>query len=174
MGINIAAIKTALHAWCTDETGELFIFTSQNAPKPTGPFGTIRINSNLTLNRAIKTNTREIDENITTDYEISGILMVSINTYKDDALQLISNLKSSLDKDSVIDYFNSNNIGILNQSEIRNINEVENKEWEERGQCDFFFNVISSTQETGGNSIEKIEVTDEINNDIIIVEKPTP
>jgi len=95
-------------------------------------------------------------------------MMVSINIYRDDAEQKMINLKDSLSRVTIEDYFNALDIGILSPSEIRHVPEQIGKAWENRTQCDFLFHVVFKTTDADISEIKEIEVTNEINGDLIV------
>lgn len=138
-------------------------------PRPEDQYATLRVLNIGKLGEDSRTETREVSGEIRADYSGIRKIMVPINIYRDTAMQQVIKLKSSLDKITGQDYFNDLNIGIVEQSEIRDIDEIIGKAWEDRSQCDFFFHAVFEDSDADISEIKQIEITNEINGEDIIV-----
>jgi len=93
----------------------------------------------------------------TVDIIQSGLyeIMLSIDVYRGNAIGTMVQLIASLDTVWANDFFNEKEIGVINQSAIRDLSMPIKGVYEERRQCDFFFYYIDKTSENV-EAIEKI------------------
>ena len=164
-------LEQSIRDWIVNVTGlaDNHVIMSHGAgPRPTGQYAVLNIALTTKLGEDVRTETREGNGDIKADYAGPRKAMASINIYRDDVMQKMINLKGSLDKIITQDYFNSLNIGIAEQSDIRRIPEQIGKAWENRTQCDFFFHAVFTETDADISEIKQIEVTNEINGELII------
>ncbi len=175
MNIYVPDTKPAFYKdiriWIADTLSIEVIYSHGDGPRPHGQYAIMNVvNISKIVEDEMIFNRDAIGE-ITAEYNSVKKAMVSINIYRDDAMQAMANLKSSLSKISTQDYFNRVNIGIVNQGSINNIPEKIGKNWENRSQCDFFFHYIPAAEkDINVGEIKKIELTDKINDEVINIE----
>ena len=164
--------KESIRTWIVTTTAfadNKVIFSHGKGPRPKGQYAILNITTSTKLGEDVRTETREGNGDIRADYSGPRKLMVSINVYRNDAMNKMIKLKSSLDKILTQDYFNNLDIGIVEQSDVRDIPEQIGKSWENRSQCDFFFHAVFTETDADISEIKEIEVTNEINGDLIVV-----
>lgn len=162
-------LKQNLRIWVKDILDTEVIFSHGSGPRPKNQYTVINVGPIEKLIQDVRTETRQGNGDIKADYIGVRKVMVSINIYRDDVEQKMIDLRSSLSKILTQDYFNNLNIGIINSSEIRHIPEQIGKAWENRSQCDFFFHITFSEIDADISEIKEIEITNEINGDLIII-----
>ena len=163
--------KQAIRTWIVTTTAladAKVIFSHGQGPRPKGQYAILNITTSTKLGEDVRSETREINGDIRADYSGPRKLMVSINIYRDGVMDKMIQLKSSLDKILTQDYFNNLDIGIVEQSDVRDIPEQIGKSWENRTQCDFFFHAVFTETDADISEIKEIEVTNEINGDLIV------
>lgn len=169
--INIISIENALYDWIFTVTNTETILADPNAPRPLGAYLTFKIinansigthgeNSTLLVNKSIDIEASKI-------YDIS----VSINAFRANSFENLSKLVDSISKISIIEDLTSNGLYYISESDIRHISVDVKKEIEERHQVDFNFYIRSSSADNI-ESIQKIEITNEISGDTTIIENP--
>lgn len=164
-------LQQAIRDWIVNITAfadEDVILSHGAGPRPKLQYAVLNIALTTKLGEDVRTETREVGGEIRADYSGPRKIMASINIYRDDTMQKMVNLKGSLDKIITQDYFNALNIGIVEQSDIRHIPEQIGKAWENRSQCDFFFHGVFTETDADISEIKQIEVTNEINGDLIV------
>jgi len=169
--MDFATFEQAIRDWIVTTSGladNKVIKSHGSGPRPTGQYAILNIVLTTKLGEDVRKETRETNGDIRADYTSPRKAMVSINFYRDTTMQKMINLKGSLDKILTQDYFNAQDIGIVEQSDVRHLPEQIGKAWENRSQCDFFFHVVFSETDTNIGEIKQIEVTNEINGELIV------
>jgi len=173
MALNISNIEDALYAWVSAVSSKTAIFAHPNAPRPTSEY--ILINYFLTTPLGVAEYKADLlpDDSVDMDYSNVEEISVSINTYYSGAYSLATKLKDSLARVTITDALFAAGLGYLRATSIQEIPEEINKQWEERAQFDCFFSVRSLDEENI-ETIQKVEVTNSINDDgdTVIIEKP--
>ena len=171
MTLTFEEFRQAIRVWMVDVIGPMEVIISHGTgPRPKGQYATLNVMSpSEKLIIETREDTRELNGDIRADYTGVRKIMVSVNIYRDDVEQKMINLKSSLSRVLIQDYFNGLDIGIIEPSEIRHIPEEIGKSWENRTQCDFFFHVVFKTTDANIGEIKQIEVTNEINGNTTII-----
>jgi len=170
--LNITNIEDALRVWIVGVTGIEAIFAHPNAPRPTVPYVLIHIVQNVPIGiqeAELTLNGTSVD----IDYSNVEELFVSINVFYAGSYQTATKLKDSLGRVTVTDQLFAAGLGYKNATAVNDIPEEINKKWEERSQFDCFF-FTRSLDEENIETIQKIEVTNNINDDgdTMIIEKP--
>lgn len=172
--LNITDIEDALYEWVFGITNVKTIFAHPNAPRPKGqPYILIHIVQNVPVGIAESEYTLLGDNSIDIDHSNVEDIFVSINTYRGNAHQLATKLKDSLARVTVTDQLFSAGLGYSRASFVQDIPEEINKRWEERAQFDCFF-FTRSLDEENIETIQKIEITNELDGTTTVVEKPSP
>lgn len=158
---------------CVDDNSVKVSIANQNAPNPTKPFLTVSISSQKIESLAITKH--EADELFNTvekrTYLMNGT--VQIQAFCDDMFQcteLLNKIKFGFDNDSYYRVFQGEIAYVRDLSEIINLPTALPANNEYRAAYDF---LICYNQNISNiiNSIRRIEITDEANNDTIIVDK---
>ena len=169
--MTISEFEQVIRDWIVNVTGFVdgkVILSHGAGPRPTGQYAVLNVALTTKLGEDVRVETREGSGAIRADYSGPRKIMASINIYRDDTMGKMGGLKGSLEKITIQDYFNALDIGIVEQSDIRHIPEQIGKAWEDRAQCDFFFHVVFTETDADISEIKRIEVTNEINGDLIV------
>ena len=181
--LNITSIEDALYNWINevvDDSRWAIIFAHQNKPLPNKPLILINILEIIPRGIAEPEYTLQPDDSTDIDWSNLEELFISINVFKDMTtdpaitnLTMTTKLKDSLNRVTITDALYASGLGYNRASEIRDIPEEINKEWESRSQFDCYFFVRSLDNENIA-TIQKIEITNNINDDgdTVIIEKP--
>jgi len=169
--LNIVNIENAIRVWAFGVSGIETIFAHPNAPRPVTPYVLINIIQNTPIGIREHQDTLLGNESIDIDYSNIEELFVSINTYYAGAYQTATKLKDSLGRVTVTDQLFAAGLGYKNATTVNDIPEEINKQWEERAQFDCFF-FTRSLDEENIETIQKIEITNELDNTTITIEKP--
>ena len=169
--LNITEIENALYEWVFNVTNLQVIFANQNAPRPTTPYVLIHIVQSTPLGIEESRETLLIDNSVDIDYSNVEELFISINVYYADAYQTGTKLKDSLGRVTVTDDLFSHGIGYLKTSDVRDMPEVINKQWEERSQFDCFF-IVRSLDTENIESIRQIEIKNKLDDSEVIIKHP--
>lgn len=161
--MTVSEFKQNIRTWVVNVLGVEVIFSHGSGPRPSGKYAVINILNIESVMTPEVIQTRQGDGAIQADYNNIQKSMVSINIYRDDSLDSMINLKNSLGKISIQDYFNNLNIGILVPNAINRVPEQIGKSWENRSQCDYFFHYVPTiTPDSDVSEIKQIEVTNNI------------
>ena len=171
MSVDITTLEKALYDWINAAISMETIFAHQNAPKPTGQFALVNLVQNTALGHCESDLERQGNDSIKAEYSQVYNLMVSVNVFRDDAFSKVVALRDSICKITVKDDLWAAGLAFATTSDVRDIPDVTDKNWEERAQIDFFFHVRSLTSEII-NEIKKVEITNEIDGSTTIVEQP--
>lgn len=169
--LNIVNIENVIRVWAYGVSGIETIFAHPNAPRPITPYVLINIIQNTPIGIQEHQDTLLQDDSIDIDYSNVEELFVSINTYYAGAYQTATKLKDSLGRVTVTDQLFAAGLGYKNATTVNDIPEEINKQWEQRAQFDCFF-FIRSLDEENIETIQKIEITNELDNTTITIEKP--
>lgn len=171
MSVNIAAIEKALYDWVKAAISMETIFAHQNAPRPVGQFALVNLVQNTAIGHCESDLVRQGDDSIEVEYSHVYNLMASINVFRGDAFSKVVALRDSICKITVKDDLWAAGLAFVTTSDVRDIPDVTDKNWEERAQIDFFFHIRSLEGETI-NEIKKVEITNELDGSTTIVEQP--
>jgi len=170
--LNITQIENALYAWIQPIAGVTTIFAHPNAPRPKTSYVLINILQSSPVGiEEHEISALKVDKSIDIDYSNVEELFVTINVYYAGAYQLATKIKDSLGRITVKDVLFAAGLGYSRTSEVRDIPEEINKQWEERGQFDCFFFTRSSDQENI-ETIRKIEIENEMDGTTTVVTHP--
>ena len=164
--MTLKEFKVAIGNWITAQ-GIPSIFAYGEGTRPNGTYATLNVVSIEKLIEDTLVAERQVGGEIKATYKGIRKVMLSMNIYRGESMQSMMDLRSSLSRVITQDYFNDLDIGILNPSDVRHIPEQIGQHWEDRSQCDFFFHVVFSDTEANVGEIKTIEVTNQINGEII-------
>lgn len=169
--LNIVNIENAIRVWAFGISGIQTIFAHPNAPRPITPYVLINIIQNTPIGIQESELTLLQDDSVDIDYSNVEELFVSINTYYAGAYQTATKLKDSLGRITVTDQLFAAGLGYNRATTVNDIPEEINKQWEQRAQFDCFF-FTRSLDEENIETIQKVEITNELDGSTIIIEKP--
>jgi len=160
--VNEELIWSSVIAWAAQFGGITFIRAHENGLRPSGTYGTINIVSSIEIGRDCEIRT-ELDP---VDFDAKVVswrsLMLSINVFRSDTLNICEKLKGSLGHPSIqCDYFNAFGISFTRSSNVRRLPSIVKNDWEERSGFDLFVNVV----------FEHDMVTDSIESVVVEVNK---
>lgn len=154
--MTLIEIKDFIRNWIQDELGIIAIEARQGAPRPPLPYATY-----LFINPSLKVNGQdEIVPNEDDTWTQMGMRssLVSLNILGQDANNLMSDLRDSLDRPDIIDLFVANEISQYSLTGPNDLTELEDTKYVERSQMDVNI-YYAINKETGVVPIESVEVT---------------
>lgn len=170
--MTLTDIQNSIQSWVATQTGLTTIWSRQNAPRPAMPYCSLYI---LSFNRT------GFDEILPPDalglYKIKGQnylnLNVSVFYKKDDStvdgIGILDDLRLSINKQSVLDYFTTNNLSFIRPlTNIIDLSEVVATGFEQRAMLDLQFLVATYITDTV-NLIETVNGVGVVNNNDEIV-----
>lgn len=155
MPLDFETIKTNLYAWAvTNSPGCSVIFLNENAPRPAQPYVTLLLSP---LN--------QIGEDFSPGADTTGLVdmvgdrefTLQIQTYGGDCITRLENLRSSLQKQTVLDSLRANGIVFVNHFGIIDTTELLDSRFEKRAAMDVLFRIGQDYQDNVG-LIETVEV----------------
>lgn len=167
----ITDIEDAIYTWIQGETGTTTIFAYPDAPRPSTPYTLINFITTVQLGEKETDSTLLPDNSIDNIYSIPNEITLSINCYYDNAFQTANNIIDSIDKVTVQDQLQAAGLGFINATTVTKAPVIIHKQWEERARFDISFMLRSEITENI-ETIQKIEVTNEINGETIIINNP--
>jgi hypothetical protein len=155
MPLNFETIKTNLYSWALANCpGCSVIFLNENAPRPAQPYVTLFLSS---LNQIGEDYTPESDINGMVDMVGDREFTLQIQTYGGDCITRLENLRSSLQKQTVLDTLRANGIVFVNHFGINDLTELLDSRFEKRGAMDVLFRIGQNYTDNLG-FVETIEV----------------
>ena len=171
--INYTTIENNIKNWIRTETGLSsgnVISQNDNHPRPIGQYATVRIFDAVVIGHDTFTTTNSINDTVNLNYKGLRRIMVGVNIYRDGtvtAQNQMARLVSSFNRIDTGYYFSDLGYGIINSSEIRDLPELVNNNWENRKQCDFFIYVtddetinIEAITKVSGNGFDTPYIVD--------------
>src|SRR5690606_6313444 len=142
------------------------IFYYQNDPRPSVPYVTLYLTPLSQIGNDFVPMPTNQAGTITQigDREFT----LQVQTYGDDCITRLENLRSSLQKQSVLDTLRENGIAFVQQLSINDITELNASRFENRAQMDLLFRIGQTYSETTG-SIETVEINENFSNGQTIV-----
>jgi len=127
------------------EPGYTIKAKQKDAPRPTGAYAVVDFLAGESLGleqRFFENNTADLDltENI------SGLrnITMSINFYRDSAMDNSRKVRTGLVRESIQTLFSSAGVGLVSRSGVRDIDIPTNDGWEERSQFDLVLNAVGT------------------------------
>lgn len=166
MTISFATLRTYLYNWATTNvpSGMPVIYLYNNSPRPTVDYVTLYITSVVQIGRdytqgplvnTIGTSAMVGDREFT----------LQVQAYGGDPLTILENLRTSLQKQSVLDSLRSNGIVYVNWLSINDTTELVDSRFEQRGSMDLLFRVAQIYTDDLGN-IDTVEVEEIVKDQI--------
>ena len=148
-------IRDSLALIVNDPSNFVVIKAKQlNAPRPNGSYADVDFLSSVNLGWEQQTlENNSGDPDLTETIEGMRDYGLSINFYRDNALDYARACYVGFIRQSIQELFSSVGVGLIRRSEIRETSEALENGWEERAQFDIFINLIADDQ----NIIRSIE-----------------
>ncbi len=147
-------IEDALQAWAESVvTPAIVIIANQSEPKPDTPFLTLSINGIRTV-----AHDHESGPDASNQQTTSGprVIVVEFQSYGVNALGLLDQLKTSLDKISTTELLEVSDLSILNSGSVNNITTSLETKFEKRGSLECRFAI-------GSSEVDVIDVIETVN-----------
>ena len=117
----------------------------QNAPRPQGPYADVDIISDVGLGwDQYDRKDNEEDLDITTTTQQLRQITLSVNFYRDDAVDKARKVQQALCRETIQSIFTQAKAALIRRSEVREISETLEDTWEERAQFDIMISVVGS------------------------------
>lgn len=155
MPLDFETVKTNLYAWAlANSPGCSVIFLNENAPRPAQPYVTLLLSP---LNQIGEDYTPKADASGLVDMVGDREFTLQIQTYGGDCITRLENLRSSLQKQTVLDSLRANGIVFVNHFGINDTTELLDSRFEKRAAMDVLFRIGQDYQDNLG-LIETVEV----------------
>lgn len=150
MAIDFAVVKTSLYNWVVAQIpmGMPVIYWQPNSPRPTIPYITLYLSQVTAVNQDWA------------DSEATGIGVINmkgdrnftleVQAYGSDPLTLMENIRTSLQKQSVLDTLRTNGIVFYSSLTINDITELVDSQFERRAHLDILFGIGQVYTDTPG------------------------
>lgn len=162
MAITFSTLKTALYAWASSNTPALtpVIYYNQDGVRPAKPYITLFLRDFVQIGWDYVPKPDALgDADIIGNREFT----LQIESYGANAMQVLENLRSSLQNPNVLDTLRANNIVFVNQFPINDTTVLLDTQYEERATMDILFR-IAQTIEPNLGVIEIVEIEETLSN----------
>lgn len=134
------------------------IAAQQNAPRPSGAYGSVHLSSDTTLGWEQKTYSANVDPDPDLTETIEGLRQLSYTLafFRDSAIDNSRAVRTGLIRQSIHDMFNATKVGLTTREQILEISEPLENGWEERSQFDVVVNIVG----TDSDVVRAIETYD--------------
>lgn len=141
MALNFATVKTNLYNWAVTQVpvGMPVIWWQPNAPRPTVPYITLFLQSITAVNQ----DWTAPDANASGVVDMKGDrnFTLQVQAYGSDPLTLLENIRTSLQKQTVLDTLRANGIAFYQSLTINDITDLIDSQFERRAQLDILFGI---------------------------------
>lgn len=150
MPLNFNVVRQSLYSWASSvvPSGMPVIFYEPNAPRPVVPYVTLYLNTITSVNQDYS------DPNADTDGSIymkgDRQFTVQIQAYGNDPLTVLENIRTSLQKQTVLDTLRANGIVFYQSLTINDITELVDSQFERRAQLDVLFGIGQTYNDVPG------------------------
>ena len=165
MALNFATVKNNLYAWAITvvPSGMPVIYWQPNAPRPSVPYVTLFLTSVVAVNQ--DWSAADADNTGTIDMKGDRQFTLQVQAYGADPLTVLENIRTSLQKQTVLDTLRANGIAFYQSLTINDITELVDSQFERRAQLDILFGIAQIYTDTPGY-FDEIEVQEIIENQI--------
>lgn len=141
MTINFATVKNTLYTWAVSvaPVGYPVIYWQLNAPRPTVPYITLFLQSVVSVGQDWASGAADINGAINQKGDRQFTL--SIQAYGADPLTVLENIRTSLQKQSVLDTLRAGGIAFYTAMTINDITDLVDSKWERRATFDVLFGI---------------------------------
>ncbi len=170
--MNKTQIEDALYDWVFDVLNIKVIHADQNAPKPKTSYALIKIVSLPYIGHPDTNSSLLGDDSADVEFSYLGDLFISINIYYGGAWDYANTLKKSLERTKVSESLFADGLGYHSSTAVKKLPQEINKQFIERSQFDVTFYLRTADDVENIETIQKIEITNEIDGYQTIIEKP--
>lgn len=158
--INFWTVKLALYNWVVSVTGGSMpvIYWQPNSPRPNVPYITLFISQVTAVNQDWTDSGTDI--NGSTNMKGDRQFTLEIQAYGGDPLTLMENIRTSLQKQSILDTLRTNGIAFYSSLTINDITELVDSQYERRAHLDVLFGIGQVYADSPG-FFDHIELTEE-------------
>lgn len=150
MTLDFSVLKTNLYNWATANVpnGMPIIYYYPNAPRPTVDYVTLLISnfSQIAFDYQTPPTDNAGDVNLVGDREFT----LTIESYGNQPMQVLENLRTSLQKQTVLDSLRANGIVYVQWFPIVDITDLINSRFEQRSTMDLLFRIAQQYTDTIG------------------------
>ena len=114
----------------------------KDAPRPSDPYASVDYVTGTRVGWSDKKYTESGTEDLQQSIESPVNSVFSIDFFKDGARQNAEIVRAAMERDSIINFFAAEKVGILSFSEVREISEPLESGWEIRAQFDLTLNHV--------------------------------
>lgn len=163
MAIDYAIVKNSLYQWAVSQvpSGMPVIFYQPNAPRPTVPYITLFLNNSTQYGYDWSSGSANEDGEI--DMHGDRMFILQVQGYGNDPLTVMENLRTSLQKQTVLSGLRSNGIAFYNSLGINDITTTVDSQFERRAQMDLQFGIGQVYIDNPG-FFDEVEIEEEIYN----------
>lgn len=121
----------------------------KNAPRPASdPYADVDLVSDTGIGwEQTVISDRTEDEDVDQTYQGMREIMMSIGFYREGSIDNARKVRTGLIREQVQELFRAADIGLIRRSEVREISESLEDDWEERAQFDVFLSAVGTDQE---------------------------
>ena len=169
MPISYAAVKQTLYDWAISQVpvGMPVIFYQPNAPRPIEPYITLYILNTQQINQDWSSPNADINGDI--DMKGDRQFTLQIQAYgQDDVLTLLENMRTSLQKQTVLDILRAGGIVFYTSLGINDITRLVDSQFERRAQLDVSLGIGQTYTDSPGY-FDEIEIEEIISDALNIV-----
>lgn len=165
MALNFTTVKLNLYQWAVTVVpmGMPVIWYEPNAPRPSVPYVTLYLTSVVTTNQ--DWSAADADSTGTIDMKGDRQFTLQVQAYGGEPLTVLENIRTSLQKQTVLDTLRANGIAFYQALSIADITELVDSQFERRATLDVLFAIAQIYTDTPGY-FDEIEVEEVIQNAI--------
>lgn len=167
MALDFEVVKTNLYDWAVSvlPVGVPPIFYNENSPRPSLPYVTLYLQSLIAIGEDYTTSPDAFgDSGLLGDREFT----LQIQCYGGDPITILENMRTSLQKQTVLDTLRTDGIVFVNHFPITDITALLDTEFEARASMDVLFRIAQTDTDISGN-IETVEIEEIINDSLGVV-----
>lgn len=158
MPINFTTVKTSLYTWAVSVApGRPVIFWQPNSPRPAVPYITLFLQSIVSVGQDWSAGVTDISGAINQKGDRQFTL--SIQAYGGDPLTTLENIRTSLQKQTVLDTLRANGIAFYTALTINDITDLVDSQWERRATLDVLFGIGQVYTDAPG-FFDEVEITE--------------
>lgn len=168
MALNFATVKLNLYQWAVTVVpmGMPVIFWEPNAPRPTVPYVTLFLSNIVAVNQ--DWSSADADASGIIDMKGDRQFTLQIQSYGGDPLTVLENIRTSLQKQTVLDTLRANGIAFYSSLAINDITDLVDSQFERRAQLDVLMGIAQIYTDDPGY-FDTMEVQEVIENQIEVV-----
>lgn len=150
MAIDFNIVRENLYNWAilVVPSGTPVIFYEPNAPRPIVPYVTLYLNSVTAINQ--DWSSTEADSIGVINMKGDRQFTLQIQAYGNDPLTLLENIRTSLQKQTVLDNLRASGIAFYESLTINDISELVDSKYERRAQLDILFGLAQIYNDAPG------------------------